>query len=92
MTSLTHLATKCRFAVLEVSDDEDQEIAEVGDKAGSAKDADANNASKAKKKRKKKKTRVNNSQVVTVHFRIWPQVWIILWNPLDYVEMFVQKP
>lgn len=64
MTSLTHLATKCRFAVLEVSDDEDQEIAEVGDKAGSAKDADANNASKAKKKRKKKKTRANNSQVL----------------------------
>lgn len=70
MTSLTGLATKCRFAVLEVSDDEDEEKPQVeGDKAGTVagrqKDADANNDSKAKKRRKKKKNRSKNNQVVT---------------------------
>lgn len=67
MTSLTGLATKCRFAVLEVSDDEDEEKPQVeGDKAGTVagrqKDADANNDSKAKKRRKKKKNRSKNNQ------------------------------
>lgn len=74
MNSLTGLATKCRFAVLEVSDDEDEEKPQVeGDKAGTVagtvagrpKGADANNDTKAKKKRKKKKNRSKNNQVVT---------------------------
>lgn len=66
MTSLTNLPTKCRFAVLEVSDDEDEEKPQlVGDKAGSAKCADGgNSAGKAKKKRKKKKSRAKSNQVV----------------------------
>ena len=64
MASLTDLATKCRFAVLEVSDDEDEEKRGVGDKAASAKGADANNATKAKKKRKKKKSRAKNNEVM----------------------------
>ncbi|XP_020625904.1 G kinase-anchoring protein 1-like isoform X1 [Orbicella faveolata] len=67
MNSLTGLATKCRFAVLEVSDDEDEEKPQVeGDKAGTVagrpKGADANNDAKAKKKRKKKKNRSKNNQ------------------------------
>lgn len=65
MASLTDLATKCRFAVLEVSDDEGEEKAAVGDKASSVRGADANNATKAKKKRKKKKNRAKNNQVMT---------------------------
>ena len=70
MNSLTDLATKCRFAVLEVSDDEDEEKPQVeGDKAGTVagrpKGADANNDTKAKKKRKKKRNRSKNNQVVT---------------------------
>lgn len=70
MTSLTDLPTKCRFAVLEVSDDEDEENPQVvaGVKAGSAKCADANNAGKAKKKRKKKKNRAKNNQVMILTF------------------------
>lgn len=65
MASLTDLATKCRFAVLEVSDDEDEEKPGVGDKARSSKGADANKATAAKKKRKKKKNRAKNTQVIT---------------------------
>jgi len=64
MASLTDLATKCRFAVLEVSDDEDEEKPGVGDKARSSKGADANKATAAKKKRKKKKNRAKNTQVL----------------------------
>lgn len=74
MNSLTGLATKCRFAVLEVSDDEDEEKPQVeSDKAGTVagrpKGADANNDAKAKKKRKKKKNRSKNNQVVTTELR-----------------------
>ena len=69
MTSLTDLPTKCRFAVLEVSDDEDKEKPKVVDvKAGSAKCADANNDGKAKKKRRKKKSRGKKDQVLTTEF------------------------
>ena len=66
MASLTDLPTTCRFAVLHVTDDEDE--TGVGSKAGTSakgKDAaDGTNATKAKKKRKKKKTRAKSNQVV----------------------------
>lgn len=66
MASLTDLPTACRFAVLHVTDDEDE--TGVGSKAGTSakgKDAaDGTNATKAKKKRKKKKTRAKSNQVV----------------------------
>lgn len=68
MTSLTDLPTKCRFAVLEVSDDEEKEKPQGRVKAGSAKCADANNDRKARKKRRKKKSRGTNDQVVTTEF------------------------
>ncbi|CAH3018401.1 unnamed protein product, partial [Porites evermanni] len=64
MASLTDLPTACRFAVLHVTDDEDE--TGVGSKAGTSakgKDAaDGTNAAKAKKKRKKKKTRAKSNQ------------------------------
>ena len=63
MASLAALATKCRFAVLEVSsDNEDVEKSGVGDNAGNA---DANNSTKGKKKRRKKKNKARNEQVMT---------------------------
>ena len=66
MASLTDLPTACRFAVLHVTDDEDETGG--GSKAGTSakgKDAaDGTNATKAKKKRKKKKTRAKSNQVV----------------------------
>lgn len=68
MASLTNLATKCRFAVLEVSDDSDDDLNPgMSDKpkAGSAKGADANSTTKAKKKKKKKKSRAKSNQEVT---------------------------
>jgi len=70
MASLTDLPTACRFAVLRVTDDEDE--TGVGSKAGTSakgKDAaDGTNATKAKKKRKKKKTRAKSNQVVISNF------------------------
>lgn len=69
MASLTDLPTACRFAVLHVTDDEDE--TGVGSKAGGAKGkdaADGTNATKAKKKRKKKKTRAKSNQVVISYF------------------------
>ena len=67
MASLAALATKCRFAVLEVSDDdEDEEKSGVGDdEAGNSESADANNVTKTKKKRKKKKNKAKNEKVMT---------------------------
>ncbi|KAK2564397.1 G kinase-anchoring protein 1 [Acropora cervicornis] len=62
MASLKGIPTKCRFAVLDVSDDGDEEKSGVGENAGNAKKADANNATKAKKKRKKKKNKAKNEQ------------------------------
>lgn len=64
MASLAALATKCRFAVLEVSDDdEDEEKSGVGDdEAGNSESADANNVTKTKKKRKKKKNKAKNEK------------------------------
>ena len=63
MASLKGIPTKCRFAVLDVSDDGDEEKSGVGENVGNAKKADANNATKAKKKRKKKKNKAKNEQV-----------------------------